>query len=252
MKIQYASDLHLEFAKNWDFVKENPLIPAGDILLLAGDIMPFISIDLRSDFIDYLSDHFQTTYYVPGNHEYYLYDFSDKFGSFCKPIRENVFIVNNCSVIEAHTKFIFSTLWTHIDPSTQWIIQNQLNDFKVISYNGQPMTPQRYNQLHEASKAFLKNEIQQKDTAKTLVVSHHVPTLFNYDERYKNGVLNQAFAVELFDLIEPSGVDYWLYGHHHSNVDDFVIGRTTLITNQLGYVHHNEHLGFRRDAIIEL
>ena len=38
MRIQYASDLHLEFPQNTDFIMSNPLKVTGEILILAGDI----------------------------------------------------------------------------------------------------------------------------------------------------------------------------------------------------------------------
>ena len=38
MKIQYASDLHLEFAENRNFIENEGIMPMGEILVLAGDV----------------------------------------------------------------------------------------------------------------------------------------------------------------------------------------------------------------------
>jgi hypothetical protein len=61
MKIQYASDLHLEFPENRKFLKENPLKPAGDVLVLAGDIGYWAEYALYADFWDYVSANFRET-----------------------------------------------------------------------------------------------------------------------------------------------------------------------------------------------
>ena len=81
---------------------------------------------------------------------------------------------------------------------------------------------------------------------------HHVPTFLNYPKQYKGDVLNEAFAVELFDIIESSSIDYWIYGHHHSNTPDFKIGNTSLLTNQLGYVQQNKNQLFSQNKAIVL
>ncbi|MEJ7820920.1 MAG: metallophosphoesterase [Chitinophagaceae bacterium] len=252
MKIQYASDLHLEFRHNKEFIKANPLVPNGDVLVLAGDIVPFAIMDKFKDFFSYVSDNFQTTYWVPGNHEYYHFDAATRSGVLCENIKSNVFLINNTSVLQQDTKLIFSTLWSNISPANQWQIERGLSDFQVIKYNGFRFSSEWYNQLHSDSLNFITQEIQQSNASKTIVVTHHVPTFLNYPPQYKGDILNEAFAVELFDIIESSSINYWIYGHHHFNTPDFKIGNTSLLTNQLGYVHRNENQLFNLNKVVFL
>ena len=67
MTIQYCSYLHLEFLDNRKWVLENPIIPKGDILILAGDIVLFKEIHQHQKFFDYVSSHFEHTFWIPGN-----------------------------------------------------------------------------------------------------------------------------------------------------------------------------------------
>jgi len=252
MKIQYASDLHLEFRQNKEFIKANPLVPNGDVLVLAGDIVPFVIMDKAKDFFNYVSDNFQTTYWVPGNHEYYHFDAATKSGVLFENIKSNVLLINNSSVLHQDTKLIFSTLWSNISPANQWQIERRLSDFQVIKYNGFRFSSEWYNQLHSDCLGFITQEIQQSNATKTIVVTHHVPTFLNFPQQYKGDVLNEAFAVELFDIIESSSIDYWIYGHHHSNTPGFKIGNTCLLTNQLGYVQQNENQLFNINKVMVL
>jgi predicted phosphohydrolase len=252
LKIQYASDLHIEFPANRELLKLQPLKAEADILVLAGDLVPFVVMDKHRDFFRYISDHFALTYWLPGNHEYYHADIAEKSGVVHEKIRNNVLLVNNTSVVHEHVKLIFSTLWTSISPGYQWQIERGMNDFRLIKYFGHRFTAERYNQLHEECLTFIQNELKTNTEEQIAVFTHHCPTFLNYPEQFKGDVLNEAFAVELHDQIEASNIAYWVYGHHHSNIPEFSIGSTRLITNQLGYVQQNEHLLFQAHSVIEL
>jgi hypothetical protein len=52
-------------------------------------------------------------------------------------------------------------------------------------------------------------------------------------------------------LIEQSNADYWIYGLHHQQVNDFVIGKTQLVKNQLGYVEYNENPDFSLSKVLD-
>jgi hypothetical protein len=127
-----------------------------------------------------------------------------------------------------------------------------MNDFRIIKYQESRFSTEVYNKLHEDCLTFLKAEIDSDFKGKTVVTTHHIPTFKNYPEQFKGDVLNEAFAVELSDYIEQSNIAYWIYGHHHSNIPDYKIGNTLMLTNQLGYVKYGEHRTFMPDKAIEL
>ena len=90
----------------------------------------------------------------------------------------------------------------------------------------------------------------ESDAKHIVVVTHHLPTLEIVASRHKGSLLNSAFATELCDFIADSRIDVWIYGHSHANIDT-VIGNTRIVSNQMGYVYHGEHLNdFKGDKFI--
>lgn len=250
--IQYCSDLHLEFPENKKFIEENPLQKHGDILVLAGDIVPFSQINEHHDFFNKIADQFEMIYWLPGNHEYYYSDIADKNGSFKESIRNNIILLNNSLIELPQASIIFSTLWTKISDLKSDIIENRLSDFFTIKNEGLSLRVKEYNSMHERNVQFLQDAISHSQDKKTIVVTHHVPTFTNYPLRFANSPINEAFAVELKKMIEIYQPDHWIYGHSHVNTPSFLIGKTQMLTNQLGYIRYNENQYYRKEAIIRI
>jgi predicted phosphohydrolase len=252
MTIQYCSDLHLEFPENAKWMQANPLRPVADVLVLAGDIIPFTEIDRARDFFSYLGDHFKTTYWLPGNHEYYGGDITQRSGSFREAIRSNVYLLNNQVEQIDNVTFIFSTLWSHISPAAEWTVARSVSDYRAITHDREPFRPLHSNYLHLQCREFIEQAVVEATTGNIVVATHHVPTFLHYPKQYKGSVINEAFATELYGYIEQSPISAWIYGHHHSNSPEFGIGNTRMLTNQLGYVRRREYYGFRKDAVMTI
>lgn len=257
MQLQIASDLHLEFPENRNYMALNPLQAKGNILLLAGDIIPLKDIDRHGDFFSLLADSYEHTYWVPGNHEYYYFDIANRSGAFRESIRSNVTLLNNSTIELKKVKIHFTTLWSKISKYKARYIERGMMDFRVIKDEGRWFSVEKYNEMHSDSIVFLETALKVRgdngnEDVRNIVVSHHVPTFQHYPRQYLDSVLNEAFATDLDALIEDSVADYWIYGHHHDATPEFDIGKTKLLTNQLGYVHQDEHSNFDRGKTITI
>ena len=247
MKLQYVSDLHLEFAENRIYIEQHPLEVMGDVLLIAGDTayldLPDSGKDTYSQyaFWDWASEHYQQVVACFGNHDFYgHYDLATLPDGYCKEIRSNVQAYYNGVVHLNDIDIIVSTLWSHIEPYNAYMTERGVNDFYRIRYNGYRLSSDTFNQEHERCLRFVKEAVEESRAKCKIVLTHHVPTGLCTALEFRDSVINGAFTVELGDYIAESGIDYWIYGHSHRNVEA-QIDSTRILSNQLGYVSYAEH-----------
>jgi len=257
MKIQIVSDLHLEFPENREWLRNNPLIPEGDVLLIAGDTICDKYKKKAKNFYEKISKDFSFIISTMGNHEFYhgIVDYAYPF--YKSNISENHIRLNNQTFIIDYVKFIVTTLWSYVPESSKNDVKQGLNDYRLISHKN--FYNEKYlihiddtNNYFEMSLKFLKEELQKPFTGKIIVITHHLPSYDCISEEFSGNDLNSAFASNLNDLILSNPkIKYWICGHSH----DFfinIIGKTTVIRNPLGYVCFGEERDFRRDYIIDV
>lgn len=253
MKIQYCSDLHLEFPSNQRWLEQNPLIPKGDILLIGGDTHHLGNYFKDLAFFDIISEQFEMVFLIPGNHEFYGgYDASLGLEmDYELKIRNNVFLVNNTTRIIEDVEFIFTTLWSKVEKQVAAVLST-MNDFNQIRFQKRRLNLNNYNELFERSWGFLSQQISNESGYKKVVMTHHLPSRHCNIERFKNSPNNEGFCTDLTKEIVASQVSHWIYGHSHGNKPTFKLKNTILRTNQLGYVDYSETAAFRRDMIFEI
>jgi hypothetical protein len=124
-------------------------------------------------------------------------------------------------------------------------------DFYRIVYGENLLRYSDFNSEHQRCLDFIKKSVSASQAKHKIVVTHHVPSYQLVAPEFQGSRINGAFTVELADYIADSGIDYWIYGHSHRNIDK-TIGITRCLCNQFGYVSHNEHLTFDRGKVIEM
>lgn len=234
MKISYVSDLHLEFGEL------NEKLPGGDILILAGDIDLGCNIirDNYNHWIVKQLNYYDHVIYVLGNHEFYHGDFIKTPKEIVAVLdHENIYILNNDSIIINGVKFVGSTLWTDMnyDPLVMMKCQSSINDFSLIKNGSNKLTPRDTLDEFLISFKFLTKEI----TPECIVITHHTPSRRSIHSRYKNPdhstyKLNFAYSNDLDQFILDTQPLLWIHGHTHDSYD-YMIDNTYILCNPRGY-----------------
>ena len=235
--IYFGSDLHIEFKQNYNYVynklKDKTFNNENDILLLLGDTFVIQNYSIQNNIFDLLSEKFKDVYVLFGNHEFYNgFNIALAEKNYFRSIRKNVYLINNYSFHYDNHKIILSTLFSHIKPENEFNAIQVLKDFKQIYYNEKLLTVEIYNKLHKNNLDFIKNEIEDG----CIIGTHHVPTSYVINPKYKNSKIRDNFIIELFDMIYDSNIKYWLYGHNHYTVEK-EINNTIVSSNQMGYYY---------------
>lgn len=240
-RVQYVSDIHLEFHKNM-YPKIKAVAP---ILCLAGDI-GYPNMSNYKNFLTHLNSNsaFQKIFLIAGNHEYYNQNQSIEETNTCiqKIVSDlpKISFLNNKSEICDGYLFIGSTLWSKVHESDR-----KINDFFRI----QGMNIDKYNLLHNTALSFLKKEIEENHDKKIVVLTHHLPSHSLIHEKYKHYAdYNQYFASACDELIRLPVVA-WIYGHSHIKSRS-IINNVIIVNNPIGYRRENNNVSF--DEFIEI
>lgn len=239
MKIQLASDLHLEHLA-LRFPGETLIRPAhqADVLVLAGDI------GRGADAVALFAEWPVPVLYVLGNHEAYhgcIDSVLDELKA--SSLGTSVRFLEREAVDFGGVRFLGCTLWTdyrlECGLTQSALMENarhRLNDHRLIQTpNGELFSPEHALRDHENSRAWLASELARDYDGTTVVVTHHAPHPLSVHPRYEGEPLNAAFASDLTELVQKA--DVWLHGHVHDSFDYQVSG-CRVVANPRGYARN--------------
>ncbi|MEX1033479.1 MAG: metallophosphoesterase [Cellvibrionaceae bacterium] len=257
MKICYASDIHSEFVRY-------PDIPGfsddAEVIVLAGDIGVGTQ---ASSYVAAVAAEYSNArvIWVAGNHEFYGSDLDSQIETFRRFAQRHprVDFLENAKVELNGVTFLGCTLWTDFsalgaqaDADCRLWGWQRLADGSNIRCEGHPLSCRDVVERFQGSCRWLDDELSRCDPARTVVVTHFPPC-----REARHGVIPEDYLSAYFQanakhLIDAHQPRYWIYGHNHWS-DRLTIGKTRLISNQLGYQNEHDTMHrFRDSAHFEL
>lgn len=250
MHLRIISDTHNEF-RNVPLILPKMDNEKEQILVIAGD---FITLKKISDYKDVLisySNRFKNVLYVLGNHEYYgfkldLFRVHNLFESLKLPDNFHLLTRLSPKLIIDNIQFVGSTLWTDFDRKSfiEYAVGQGMNDFKKIIYVENKYGSTHYskfktrNWFAEFVKdfEFIKTSVSESTALKTVVITHHAPSLKSVDTRYQQDKdMNHAYCSNLEDYLSSEhNIKIWIHGHIHQP-KDYMVGNVRVLSYPYGY-----------------
>lgn len=125
-----------------------------------------------------------------------------------------------------------------------------LNDHQLIN---QPygFVPRDALERHERARAWLEAKLAVGWKGLTVVVTHHARSLLGTDARSREEHLTAAFVSDLGELIRTYSPTLWVHGHTHHCIQ-YMVGRTRVVANQMGYPHESAIGQFDPGSLIDV
>ncbi|MEX6506052.1 metallophosphoesterase [Jiella sp. M17.18] len=234
-----------------------------DVAIVAGDCAGRLT-----DSITWLGERFAgtPTIYVPGNHDFYRnggpfgFTIDDEFAA-GRDLAAGlgVTLLSDDAFEIAGIRFLGATLWTdlrsriHASRRHAFAEANRwMNDYHCIhrassTRRSRRITPDDTLAWHRTSRRFLAEAFDGGDPRRTVVVTHHAPSLRSLS--LPNDTLNHCYASDLEPEIAEWRPALWVHGHIHA-ASDFRIAETRVLANPLGRAGENS--AFRADSIVSL
>lgn len=283
MKIQVASDIHIEFERPLKYKEPfNLTYTDADVIVLAGDIG--VGFKEERNFVERIAqEHGKPVIFVLGNHSFYAKGNVDRIrGRWAKYMREegkdnNVFYLDEgYNYTFGDTNFVGGIFWTDFNDYNEFdmlVASDGMNDYQDCrmskldsNFDNIPcwdnvreylFTPRRSVDEHYKTKEYMSHMLSEWKGQRNVVVTHHLPSAMSTDIRYKNSSLNPAYCSNLEEWIMDRDIDLWIHGHTHSSNDYYIKevdkpenGKTRVVCNPRGYFGYKENMDFNPGLVI--
>lgn len=218
MRIQYASDLHLELWRKKTF--DETLIPVAPYLVLCGDVAKLDDPNLHA-FLEFVSERWKLAFWIPGNEEIWKSSDSESkslqlMRNLCSSYRNiKILYMNTYLLEEDHEKLLVVGLPLWHKPRDDAMLHYERNIY--IKPLPCPTDKKKFSEAHYVNIKFLEKIIKNAEYP-ILVCSYYPIFTWLYEEDWIQELTSAVLDRELENFISFP-IIAWISGHNHLPIE---------------------------------